>query len=666
MSANLPWWHDPPTDPTAILLKLTARFAVLRHKTEEGEALRRLLIQLNRTFHAALREAKDACPIAFFKPSYEQALMLNAWVYGCNFPITFASNRIGKTACYVINALLWLLPNDPGWIMFQEYTDHLGRKVRVLPRPRLAALTHIQDFFRDFPGLAGNPNASVYDPENAQRIETSHREAPGLWKLAYPAAPIQENCSVWLGAPDKEWHRAIMMRRWKDWIPKYAIDQWNTTECYFRLNTASSTNPKPITVDVSCKSYESKDEKWSGDAVTGIMLSEGFGAEILTEVKMRLAPVAFASWDYTPVEARNVGKKTQLAHKVFKGQEEMPLRTHVFTKFRVADAPEHIIPRTKREDMIRMYAGTDIGKARIEGEFFSSSRQILQNLNKEFHCLPWTKEYLFERFPTGLRFRSMDPGFDHPTAVCWALLAPNNCWYVYRFFAQRGLTIPVRCQRIIELSGNARQRVSYGPGVADFMWQECHPHPHSEGFVGTIADYKMFVTDQSSGLNQSVNYAKEGLPLVESVHLSPEVRATQLDSKLDLRAYPYSAHPIRGIPPGAGVYFLTGEPGVAEAVEKMESLFWDMLMGGPNKGESKDKVPIHGDDELDALCYLTSSNYIWHPAIKERKQQPQDVEAEVDALYTRRLYAPGYGPDDVTSQQSELTQPYGRGRPGYF
>ena len=590
-------------------------------------------------------------------------------MYGVTFPICFASNRIGKTTAFVINALLWLFPNDPGWLVFQPYTDHLGRYVQVLPRPPLRALLHLQEWYTEFPDLAGDPRQSMQSFHNYPRIVTSQSQAPGLFRVAYPAPPIQKDVSIWLGAPDKEWHRSIMMRRWKDWIPPSAIETWNVTECFFRLNTRSTTNPKPTRIEVACKSYESRDEKWSGDAVTGIMLSEGFSPEILSEVKNRVAPDAFASWDYTPVEARNVGRKVQLAYKVYQGKEQLPLRSHVFTKFRVADAPEHIIPKSKREDMIRMWTGKDEGIARIEGDFFANSRVLLSKLDRKHHCLPWSFEDLRRHIPNGLLFRSLDPGYDHPTACCWALLAPNNCWYVYRFMSQRGLTIGERCRRIIELSGNGRERVTPNPKQPHlFYHREIQTSDKSEAYVATVADYHVFTTDQTTGQSFAIQYALEGLPLTESVHLSPEARATQLDSKLDARSYPYSAHPIFGKPPGSGVYFLTNEPGVADALDAMEALFWDTLLAGPNKGESKDKVPTHRDDELDALCQLTSGPFYWHPSIRPQVHfaNATEPEDEMTAYSHQSRTAFGVLHPDVTSQQQDSVAALAGTRPGHF
>jgi hypothetical protein len=635
-----PWWHNPPEDPLQAVLLIQTRAHLLKSTTEEGHALRRLFFKLKEKFNQLLLDLRLQFPMAFWKPSYEQSLLLNAWVWGFNFPICFASNRIGKTTCFVFNALLWIFPNDPNWIVFQPYTDHLGRVVQVLPRPRLEAMVPLQKFFEENPSLAGNPNLPFNsgdrdDPtSNYHKFVLAQKECPGYYRPVYPSPPIQYSHTIWLGAPDRDWHKDTMMKIWRSLLPKSSILRDSDQDLNFRISTQSSTNPIPTTVEIQCKSYESKDEKWSGNAVQGIMLSEGFSEEILNEVKNRLTPTSFASWDYTPIEAINVGRKVQLAHKVFKGKEELPLRHHVFTKFKVADAPEHIIPRSKREDMIRNWTGKAQGKARIEGEFFSSSRQLVASLDRPFHCLTWTLEEFRNRYPTAQLYRGMDPGYDHPTAVAWGALLPNHTWVIYRFLSERNLTIPQRAEKIIEWSHNLREKIPLG---TDYYYQEVHPFSDSEPIIATATDYHAFERDPTTGLSYSINYAREGLVIAESVHMSPENRVMELDRALDKTAYPFHAHPIIGRPPGSRLYFLINEPGVAEALDQIESLYWDMYQGGPHKNQSKDKVPTHGDDELDALCYLVAAPYRYIHGFQPNIRLPKDSEPEPDRAYESYL-----------------------------
>jgi hypothetical protein len=265
----------------------------------------------------------------------------------------------------------------------------------------------------------------------------------------------------------------------------------------FVVTTASTTNPKTTAHEIICKSYESEDTKWSGDAVQGVILTEGFSQSILNEIKNRITNEGFASWDYTPAEPRNTGAKVALAYRVFKHEEELPLRNYVFTKFSVRNSPEHIIPKEKKADLIRMWEGTAEGKARLDGDFFASSGLVLDKLNRNFHCLPWSLPELFERYPNGRHYRGLDPGRDHPTACCWGYLSANNIWFIYRFYSRRGTTISQRCQDIISLSHNQREEFKTRGGQT--FWREVHPFPNSEVITLTAADYHLWKEDETTG-----------------------------------------------------------------------------------------------------------------------------------------------------------------------
>jgi len=361
--------------------------------------------------------------------------------------------------------------------------------------------------------------------------------------------------------------------------------------------------------NVICKSYESEDTKWSGIAVRAIILTEGITQDVLNEVKQRIQENGFASWDYTPYEARNVGQKTALAHRVFKGIEQLPLRAHIFTRFSARLAPSHILPDSKRDDLIRMWDGKKEGEARLDGVFYSSSPLILSRLDRTFHTLPWSIPELFQRYPTGQIYRSLDPGYDHPSVCAWALLIPGDIWIFYRYYIKRQTTITERCEDIIKSSCNVAIKQSFGPLPTDYYLVETNPNPNSELVVATVADYHLFKTDENSGRCVSTNYAAAGLALIESTHMGPEDRAMELDKLLDKSQY--HTHPLTKNTPGARAFFLINGPGVDEALSKMESLFWQRLSSGPDKGQEKDKVPSHGDDELDATCQLAAGPFRW-------------------------------------------------------
>jgi hypothetical protein len=661
---DAPWWHHPPKDVETALYYVQTRAFKLTADDEEGVVLRSLVTIIEEAYELTAAQIRDQYPLAFFKPSYEQSLLLNAWVWGIDFVVCFAANRIGKTASLgVVNPCLWIFPNNPDWEMFHPikspnpadegatfvdniheserfYVDRLGRKVQLLQRPPIENLDIIRATLKAHPELVGDPQLSHLDESsgNAAKFARLQQIIPHAFLPAWPSPAIKESGTIWLGAPDNGFHKDIVLKEWKRWLPKRSILKWSDSELFFDVRTDEDVNQNPTEFSFICKSYESEDTKWSGSAVTAIILTEGFVPAVLNEIRQRIKVHGFASWDYTPYEARNIGGKTALAFKVYKGEEQLPLTAHIFTRFSARNAPAHILPTSKRDDLIRMWHGKKEGEARLDGLFYSTSPQILSRLDRPFHCVPWTFAELQERYPNGQLYRGFDPGYDHPSVCCWGMLVPGNMWFIYRYYVERQKTISERVADIIRLSGNKQKKNVWGKGINDFTLQEVHPHPHSEPIVLTATDYHMFQADEVTGQPYSLNYIKEGLNVVESTHMRPEDRALEIDRKLSRSEY--HVHPITKRTPGAQIFFLINGDGVDMALGKMESLFWDRLASGPNKGEAKDKVPTHKDDELDATCYLVCGPYVW------TNYQPPRISAYVEQErffdpYTR-TYQPAF------------------------
>lgn len=663
------WWHNPPESLEGIQNILESRAHMIRSTTEEGEALKRLLAKAREIFEREQKKVKEDWQIAYWQPSYEQCLILNAWLFGYDFPVTFAANRIGKTVAKLVNLILWIYPNDPKWRMFKPYIDEFGQLCQVFQRPNLANIRKIQDVYDANPHLRPNPKYAAYrtdvapensryhkenvnheiigSPEhqedravksyyNAKVVATLQLHFPNLFKPSYPSPSLQEGGQIWLGAPDAGFHRNIVLKRLKSLVPKASIISWSDAKQEVLISTIDGINPTPTVQHIICKSYESEDTKWSGDAVHGIVLTEGFTTSILNEVKNRLAEPAFASWDYTPYEARNVGARTALAYKVLTGEEEMPLRSYVFRKFSVRHSPSHVVPKKKRLDMIRMWEGKPEGAARLEGDFFASSGLILSSLQKQFHCLDWTLEELLQRRPRHQLYRGIDPGLDHPCVCWWALLDDTNTWFFYRCYSKRGTTVSQRCKEIIELSGNSQHKFLYGKRKDDYMIQEAHTNHNSEVYAATVIDHKIFKRDETTGTDYSLNYKREGLLVVPSTTVGPELRAQQMDSMLDPNSHKFHPHPIHNKPPGSRIYFLHNEFGVAAALQTFDNLFWDRYRSGDYAGEPKDKVPQHGDDELDAACNLVCGPFSYS-GLTPFKNVPRIPEIEVEQLNQEQI-----------------------------
>lgn len=630
------WWTNPPRTVERALEILERRAIYLQANTDEGIALRSLLEWIEQQYGQTQDKVKELYPNAYFKPSYEQSLLLNCWWCGVDFPICFSANRIGKTACFVFNGILWLFPNNPDWICFERYDDEYNRPVRLLPRPNLDNILKLRLYLKEHSELAGDPELP-YDDEvsgNKQKFATLQIRVPELLAPAWPEPPVTRGGTVWLGAPDNKWHRETVLKLWKRWLPAPSIQRWSETDLNFVISTQETGNPKPTVIEFSCKSYESEDTKWSGDAVLGIILTEGLEPDTLNEIKQRIVENGFLSWDYTPYEAANVGKKTALAERVYEKKEELPLQPHVFVGFSARLAPAHILPTSKKADLIRMWNGKPQGKARLDGLFFSTSPKILSKLDRPFHCLQWSKDDLFYKYPSGQLFRSIDPGYDHPTCCGWFLLSPQNTWFCYRFLTQSGLSIAERCEVIIRMSNNLQCKRYYGKRQEDFVLIECHHLAESEVFNATILDYHNFKIDETSGKPLQVRYINEGLAVIPSATIGDADRAQEIDKFLD--KVPYYTHPVLGHTPSSRLFFLINEPGVDEALTAAEELYWERFKSGDRKGTPKDKVPEHGDDQLDVLGQIAASPYRWNP-YKPKRQQPPDNSLREEKFATLQI-----------------------------
>lgn len=613
---------------------LETHMQYLEEDSRRGEVVRECAARITEFSEERIDKAKIENPLAFIKVSYVQSLKLNAWIWGINFLCDFDANRMGKTACAVFNGLLWFLPNDPEWKIFQPYTDDFGNRVHVLTRPDFIRFLLLQDFLDEHEEMRGDPLKGLDDPDNAEKFANLQKLLPKCFVPCFPSPSFSAKQNViWLGAPDADYHKNIIFPEWRKWLPKNMIKRDSDHDKVFSLQVPWQTQfgGKRISKwEIIGKSYQSEDTKWSGAAVRGVILTEGLKRETLNEIRQRFQSEAFASWDYTPYEARNTGSRSALAHKVFQRKEELPLRYCVFSGFGIDKCPDFILPTKKRNDLIRMWKDRPEGQARIYGKFFSDSPQALSNLDREFHTLTWTKAELFKRIPNGLLFRSIDPGYDHPTSCVWGLLSPDNTWYIYRMWSEAGLSIGDRCRKIVELSGNKLFQYRYGRNQDDFLWKEDNSAPDAEKFVTSIADFHLFKGDEITDQPYVKNYIREGLLLRPSITMRPRDRALEVNRLLERSNF--RLHPETKSTPGSRIFFLINEFGVANGLERLENLFWARYLVGENQGMPKDELASHGDDEFDALGYLVLSPFRWSANIRPRIIYPNDTSTFTELL----------------------------------
>ncbi len=605
------WLTNPPTNLTERVQVLQDTAGQYTHDSPEGVMLARMM-RLVEEEMSEIEQAQIAeCPPAFFVPSYEQALVLNAWMYGIDFLCIYASNRIGKTTVEVMNWILWAFPNDPEWMIFQPYTDEWGRKVQVFPRPSFASVIKIRDWTKKY-GWVADPDLPPYDPINVEFLQNLQKHDPLILTLQFPRPPWDRSGVLWVGAPDQVHHEQIIIPLWEKYLPKGSVTRISYADREMTI-VIKPTEGKEIIWEWVGKSYEVKDTKFSSGAVDAIILTEGVSWKIFKELSLRFKEPSFGGHDYTPYDAANQGEASALARSIHlrnDPQKMWPKSYHTFVGFSVAKTPDHILPTYKKEKMIAQWANTDEGKARLNGEFYTSSGLVVSSLDKERHMLPWDLKDLLEKFPECKLYRGLDPGIDHPTACAWAAINKHHQMFVYRIVSRRGLTVRQRCELVIKKSGN---KIEPHPDNEQ-MRVEVLVDANSERIEQTFMDYHAFSTDENSGQSRALNYILQGLQVTESTTQGPEDRVDALNDKLA---------PSKFLPPvskrdeetgeGCRVYFLMKGEGIKETIAIWDEMFWQTYMAGDKKGLPKEKVPTHGDDELDAVCYVTGSGIRWTP-----------------------------------------------------
>lgn len=564
-------------------------------------------------------QSKRANPISWFQPSYEQTLKLNAWIYGIDFIVDFDANRTGKTASAIINALLWIIPNDPNWQMFQSFTDHLGRTFRTIPRPPISALQKIREEAK----IRGLPN-----PDPKLNVgELCNVQYRNLWEILLPSkfSPSPRKRTLWVGAPTTKTQTETLMPEWKKWIPQDMMHKYSPYETLLILHPTPEQE-----VTVIFKSYDAADTTWAAAAVDGILMTEGMPQSVFNEIRQRFKYPAFGSWDYTPYEARNTASKAAIAYRVYTGEEHLPLHPYIFSGFGIESTPTYILPTEKKDDLLKMWKGKPEGEARIKGLFYTNSPILIKNYSPSHHALASSfvdiqKKY----FPQPLiLFRGLDPGWGHVTACCWMAIAPDNTRYVYKFYSESQRTIEERCEDIILESDNERIPHPNPKQAAKGIYIE-RPKSPLHQIKATFCDFHTFKTDEQTGRPFANNYIQNGLIIRPSDTFTPRQRIQILNNRLALQAH--LPHPEKKKPPGSQLYFLINEPGVAEAMHKIENLFWATFEKGEKRGLTKDVPPDINDDELDALCYVANPDltYASFSTLQKNSKQPVTLQNQI-------------------------------------
>lgn len=577
-------------------------------------------------------------PLAFFNPTYEQAQFLNAWSpefepdkapEGYNSTVNFGGKRSGKTLGTVLNALLWMFPNDPEWEMYRPHTDQFGRTYTVLRRPMF-------DFWQ-------RKGRMVYE-----------RDEP----------PIQGRI-IWHGCVDEQHWKRKIEKHYRERVPMRWVKRhqdgksyvWNLSERYFETQWG---------VQLVGMLYKSDIQAWGGEELFMTTFDEGPPRAVVDEI---VARSLYVGWSYTPAEAANTKDRVQVAREVWDGKMQLIGQTFVM-KSDMRKMPERITPKKVLDARIATLKtrGAE-GEVAMGGGFFDNSPRVIDLFCRERHVLPitgemvsrairgkWTPEEL-KRFSWITKFedaniiRGFDEGIAHPTACVWDALLKTGEQVFFRLFSRSATTIKERVEQIVKLSGNTLTEITSAFSaheesqmrVAQLYVQQLMADAEREKSTGdkvrrfheeqttelvrkTYGDSKLFKKDPNYLLDTwGSNYNRAGLKLERASTSGPEQRCSFLNGMF--RANPSRQHlnPAQATdehPYGYDLYIVNDcDDGKASLAERFERYLWETIIGGARKGELTGEPEKSGDDEIDAACYAVNHKLRWTPneEIRERR-----------------------------------------------
>ncbi len=598
---------------------------------EDAKILQELLDRIEVLEANVINQARGDCPIAYYRPTYEQAQAMNAWspeyvpeaaprgYQGC---ANFGGKRSNKTFGILMNTILWMVPNVEDWPIFQEFEDHLGRgKYRIFRKP-IWEIWHKQG-----------------------RMVFSDEEPPFAGKNIWHGCPDDDH---WKNKLDRNYRKLMPMK----WVKRVGKEyKWNISEKYFE--TIWDTR-------LSGKLYGSDIQAWSGEEVILLNLDEGVPEDKMSEAVMRSR---YIQWAYTPQEAANIAERAAIAREVYYGERNLVGQVKIL-KSKTLDTPDYIMDpdmkRIRRENAEKM---GELGRVSLEGGFFDSSPTVFSNFNRDRHILPITGADVLDAingkpvpghpwmtvFKDANIIRGFDEGLAHPTACAWAAVLESGEYVVFKEYLESNASIGERCEKIIALSGNEREPVlaavskvdqeaiemaaQFAPDLLrdrkreEATGQKVRRYREKIGKEGmfirkTFADSKIFRRDPQHPLDSWVeHYSREGLKMERASNALPEARCDYVNGMFRADMTRQHLNPGQRTPENPYGYRLYVTMDCPLIVKKLERYLWEQFSGGPRRGDPTGK-PDRREDELpDVLGYICCSKTKWLPTAELRARR---------------------------------------------
>lgn len=606
------WFHDKPFDigyQEGVLDDLWQQLETMKGAEfdEYAELWEEMREEVTENTRSALKVAESDCPIGFFKPSWEQAQVLNAWhpefepevaPDGYRSVCLFCGNQVGKTCVSVINTMLWFTPNHPEWALFREYEDSstLRRgKYQVKRRPDW-------DVFR-------RTRKYVYRDDE----------------------PPMTACECWHGIEnDDAWKNKVGLE-YQKWMPKNWLGRRSDggSAIFVQERRIESRYGHKITG----KTFNSDIQDWAGKPNLRIMnIDEGIPPHLLREALLRIGGAGYFMWPYTPVEARNIGNRAKCAWDVYKGNLRLVGQARFFLNFSMIDAPDFVMDDEKKADnLARLKGEGGEDKIRREGGFFNSSPNVFSNYDRERNVLPvdgpevllairgiqvlrWVELFgdnraglLQDRFRNANLIRGMDEGTANPTAAAWVAILRSGEYVTFREWEEANLSISERCEAIVSRSGNTRRLINPEQPEHRARFREEVTPVTGMRIRRTFADSKMFRRDpENLSDDWTYKYRNAGLSIEKATRIGPGMRCDAANDML--RGEAHRVHLLDSGKPGCRAYVTRD---CLKVIERLENYLHAQISSGQRQGEFTGQPETKDDHTVDAFCYAWCSQLKW-------------------------------------------------------
>jgi hypothetical protein len=574
----------------------------------DDDILEQMQEELANNTERVLRIVESQCPIGFFRPSWEQAQVINAWHPDdgehhsvCNF----TTNRGGKTTASIIDTILWIVPNDPEWVIFEEFEDVEGKRLGM---------------DRGNYRIHRRPDVDVWR-RTGRLIYADDLDTP-------PMSP----CDIWHGCENETKWADPILKEYMKWFPKSAIGK--------RSDGGSAIYKQERRIEtkwghtITGKTYNADIQAWAGTEVWRLNMDEGFDPRIFQEAMLRVRGGGYFHWSYTVAEARNTGPRARLAHECYKGKHNLIGKARFFTGFRMDMIPDWIMaPEKKKDDLARLRKEGEIGRVRMgEIAFAVSSPIVFANFERERNALPvdgadillaikgtmperWIEDFgqeraadLYQRLHKANIIRGFDEGLASPSAAVWMALTKGNEMIAFREMEVSGLSVSERCKSVIERSGNQWDLVRLNKEETErSIYREKIMPATGMKVRRTLADSKMFRRDPEKPQDDwTEKYRRAGLAIERANNAGPAQRCDFVNDLL--RGETTRQHLLERSKPGARLYVTRD---CLKVLERLENYLWGQILQGPRTGEFTDQPEKKDDHTIDALCYAADHGLRW-------------------------------------------------------